>query len=216
MRRNGFSLLEVSMSMAILSVVSLLGFVVLKSSTEAAALSGAKAEVQANLRDAMTALTAELREAYTDRTVLAVPPIAPAETMSVQATEGGLGVMYQIPEPTGGPDMVTSSLPVFILWENEDTYGPDGGFNARLDEGEDGNGDGTLTRRLIRSQGDEETIIGGANNLSGVQFQLLPNQDSGDNTLTSIRIWLEASKRYGPGDGKLVRAELEATIHMAN
>ena len=62
MNNQGHTMVEMMVSMAILSIVSLLGFIVLQSSTSSAQLANAKVDVQNNLRDTMAVLTAELRE----------------------------------------------------------------------------------------------------------------------------------------------------------
>ena len=216
MRKTGFTMLEVTISMSLLSIVALLGFVVLRGSTESAALTQAKGEVQAGVRDAMTAITAEVRAAYTQRTVDAVPPIAPRDTDSIVVSAAGDEITFQVPVRLDTPEMVRSSTPITIRYENEDTYETGIGFNAILDPGEDLNEDGLLTRRLVRTQNGLSTVLGATNNISGVQFQLLPNQSNRNNQMTTLYIWLEASKRYGPGPGKMVRAQLETTIALEN
>lgn len=216
MRKRGFTLVEVTLSMGLLSVVALLAFVVLRGSTETAALAQAKAEVQAGVRDAMNAITAELRTAYTQRTVDTIPPIAPRNTVSIVVSEAGDEITFQIPVRLETPEMVQSSLPITIRYENEDTGGSGMSGNAILDPGEDSNEDGMLTRRLLRTQDGISTVVGATNTLSGVRFQLLPNQSVRNNQLTTLYIWLEASKRYGPGQGKMVRAQLETTIALEN
>lgn len=216
MDKRGYSLLEIMIAMSILSIISLLGYVMLVSSTESAQLARAKAEVQANLRDVMAELTSELREAYTERTVNAAPPIAPEDTEAIAVTEDGESVTFQVPEPTGDPNRVQSSAPITFTLQMEDTYQSETGFNAVLDGGEDANDDGVLTRRIVRIQGNEERPIGGANNISACTFQLLPSQVSGNNQLTTLRIWLQATKSYGLSPPTLVRGELESRIHLAN
>ena len=216
MRKAGFTLLEVSMALTILSVVSLLSFIVLRSSTESASLSQAKADVQASLRDVMTVLSDEVRSAYTDRTVASQPPIAPEDTQSIFIDEDGTQLTCQVPIPTGTATMVTASSPIVFRWENEDLASTTGLPNARLDPGEDTNGDGALTRRVVREQSGVTTVVGAANNISNLQFQLLSNAATEETALTKLRIHLEATKRYGEGEGKWVRAQLETTIDLAN
>ncbi len=216
MRRHGFSLLEITIAISILSIISMLGYVMLISSTESAQLAQAKAEVQGNLRDVMGELTSALREAYTARTVNAAPPIAPEDTAAIRVSEDGQSVTFQVPVAIDDPSRVQSSAPITFLLQNEDTYESEIGFNAVLDGGEDTNGDGVLTRRIARIEGGQEVPVGVANNISACTFQLLPSEDSGNNQLTTLRIWLEASKSYGLSPPTLVRGELESRIHLAN
>jgi prepilin-type N-terminal cleavage/methylation domain-containing protein len=207
-KNTGFSLLEMSISMAILSIISLLGFIVLQSSTESAAIATGKNKVQSDLRDVMQLLTSEVREAYTRRTIDAM--IAPDETEAIQVSEDGESITWQTPVPVDGPGMVTVSAPITVFFENEDENG-----NALLDDGEDTNQDGVLTRRLVRVQDGTETTLAAANNISAVQFALLPNSDTGNDMLTTLQISLESAIRYG-GDDKLVRAALESRIDLKN
>lgn len=212
----GFTMLEMMVSSAIMTVISLLCFIALRASSESAALAQAKAEVQANLRDTLNELTQEVREAYTDRTVAPGfgTPIAPEDTESIAIAEEGLRVTFQVPVPTDGSGNVTSTSPISIEWRNEDTNTGDG-FNAVLDPGEDANEDGALTRRLVRIQDGLETVVGGANNISGCFMQLVPSANVNSNLNTTFFIWLEASKSYGIGD-KIVRAEAECSIDLVN
>ncbi|HPO15671.1 MAG TPA: prepilin-type N-terminal cleavage/methylation domain-containing protein [Candidatus Hydrogenedentes bacterium] len=215
MRKHGFTLLELMMSMGILTIVSLLGFIVLASSTESAELSQVKNEAQASLRDAMAALTSEVREAYTQRTVDPVPPLAPAGAASITVSSTGDSITYYVPEPTGDATFVRASAPITILYQNEDGTGG-GTTNGKLDPGEDTNGDTMLTRRLIRTQGGETTVLGSANDLSLVSFQLIKNQNVNDNNMTTLAVTLEAAKYYGRALEKVVRVRLQGSIDLKN
>ena len=216
MRKSGFTLAEMMVSMGILTIVSLLGFIALRSSTEASSLALALAEVQGSLRDAMGAITSEARGAYTDRTVESPELLAPENAVRIEVTEGGAAIVFQVPVPTDGPDMVTASAPITIRFENEDLPGVGGEPNAVLDDGEDTNEDGRLTRRIVREQAGVQTVVGAANTISQAVFELLPNADAGNDTLTTLRVWMEATKRYGSGPGNIVRAQLESTVDLKN
>jgi len=213
MRKNGYTLLEVSISMALLGIVSLLSFMALRSSTESASLSQAQAQVQGNLRDAMNEITSAVRQAYSQRTVTVVPPLAPVGAISIQVPTDGRSVSFQVPVPSGTPDMVAVSPRITIRYENEDIAG--GTPNAVLDPGEDTNNDQLLTRRLVWTQAGTTRVVGGANDLSQVQFQLRPSL-SGGNNLTTLYVFLESTKRYGVGEGKIIRAQTESTVYLEN
>lgn len=215
MKNKGYSLLEVSISMALLSIVSLMGFMALKSSTESAALSQAQGEIQANLRDVMTELVGTVREAYTQRTVDVVPPLAPEGAASVLVNAAGNSLTFQVPEPSASPGLVVASAPITVRFENEDVAEGAVGPNARLDSGEDKNGNGMLDRRLLWTQAGETRVVGGANNLSQARFELRPNAVN-NNLRTTLYVFLEATKRYGGGEGILIRGQLESTIHLEN
>ncbi len=209
MRKNGFTLVELAVSTAVLSVISLLAYVVLSSSMESAALAQAKSESQSNLRDVMGALTSELRLAYTARTIDAL--VAPEDTEAIRLGESEKEIIYQIPVPTGGPDMATASLPIMVTLYNEDDDG-----DGILDSDEDTNEDGALNRRVVRIQGGEETILAAANDISDLQFELLSHMDTGNDRLTRVRIRLESVKHYGSNKEKTSRAELESIIDIKN
>lgn len=209
MNTHGHSLLEVMVSTAILTVVSLLGFIVLQSSTSSAQLSSAKVDVQNDLRDTMAVLAGTLREGVTQATTEATG--APPDLAPVSVSEDGDAITIQVPEPAPGEAMFEYSTPITFWLENEDANG-----NGRLDPGEDTNEDGVLTRRIVRTQDGENRPVASARNIDEVTFELLEHQAAGNNTLTTVRILLRGSKRYGPGDGKPVRAEMTSNIRLVN
>ncbi len=213
-KRGGYTLLEVMLAISILTVVSLLGFVVLKTSTESAALVNAKEEMQSALRDVMSLLNAEVGEAYSERSTDAEPPLSPDGVEAISVSEDGRSIVFQVPEPSGDSRMVVGSNPITISLENEDfPVGETNEGNGRLDDGEDENDDGVLTRRLLRIQDNTTTVLGAANCISNVRFQLQPVAN-GPRTVLSVL--LTASKRYGQGEGRLIRAQLQGSITMAN
>ncbi len=209
MKSYGYSLLEVMVASTVLGVVSLLGFVVLKSSNEAAQLTTAKVDVQNHLRDSMAVISSELREAVSSETTNRTG--APEDLYSVAVDETGSAITFQVPEPLAGEDQFAYSTPITYRLENEDLNG-----NGRLDPDEDANDDGVLTRRIVRSQDGVDVPIASANSIDSVTFQLVANQATGNNQLTTVNIQLSGSKRYGPGEGKLVVSELESSIRLVN
>jgi len=215
LKHDGYTLLEVTLSISLLTVVSLLGFVVLKTSTESAALASAKEEMQAGLRDAMAAISADVSVAYSERSTDAEPPLSPSGVESMNVSEDGRSIVFQVPEPSQDSRMVIGSAPITIILENEDRMeGTTGEGNARLDPGEDENGDGVLTRRLVRTDADGTTVLGAANCIADVQFQLQPAVAGGASTVLWVQ--LTGSKRYGQGEGRLIRAQLQSAITMTN
>lgn len=209
MKSYGYSLLEVMVASTILGVVSLLGFVVLKSSNEAAQLSTAKVDVQNHLRDSMAVMSGELREAVSSETTNRTG--APEGLYSIAVDETGNSVTFQVPEPVAGEEQFAYSTPITYSLVNEDVNG-----NGLLDEGEDANEDGVLTRRIVRTQDGVEVPVASANSIDTVTFQLVANQATGNRELTTVNIQLTGSKRYGPGEGKLVVSELESSIRLVN
>ena len=94
---------------------------------------------------------------------------------------------------------------------NEDDNG-----NGRLDPDEDENGDGVLTRRIVRLQDGESVPIASANTIDTVLFTLVKNKVVGNLELTTINISMSGSKRYGPGEGKLIVSEMETNVRLVN
>lgn len=209
MNDHGHTMIEMMVSMAILSIVSLLGFIVLQSSTSSAQLANAKVDVQNNLRDTMAALTEELREGVTEITTEKTG--APADLFPVAISDEGRSITFQMPEPVAGEGMYAYSRPVTFSLQNEDVN-----ENGQLDPDEDTNSDGALTRRIVRSQNGETTPVAGATTIDGVTFTLLANQATGVTDMTTVQITLRGSKRYGAGDGRPVLAEMTSNIRLVN
>ena len=209
MNNQGHTMVEMMVSMAILSIVSLLGFIVLQSSTSSAQLANAKVDVQNNLRDTMAVLTAELREGVTEITTEKTG--APEDLFPVAIGDEGRSITLQMPEPVAGEAMYAYSTPVTFSLENEDANG-----NGRLDPDEDTNSDGALTRRVVRSKDGATEPVAGATTIDTVNFTLLANQAAGVTDLTTVQIILRGSKRYGAGEGKPIFAEMTSNIRLVN
>lgn len=214
MSRDGFTLLELMVSMAILSVVSLLGFIVIRSSHESRVLIEAQGLVSSDLRAVMGALTAELELAYMEPRRASV--LRPEGVENVEVSADGHTITFYRPVADDSPQGYRWEGPIVFTWFSEDlpADGTDG--NGVLDDGEDANGNGVLDRRVLRIQGGETRVVGAANTISRAEFELLENEDPADNRLTSLRIRIEASAAHGPGNGKLVRSALESRIRFMN
>jgi prepilin-type N-terminal cleavage/methylation domain-containing protein len=214
MRNSGYTLLELVVSAAIFAIVSGISMVALMSATKTASMTEAQAQVQANLRTAMSEMALELRSAYSQRLVDA--SLAPEDAESIRVSGDGASVTFQIPVLVENQDIVGVSTPITYRFENEDLPEVETGVgNTLLDEGEDANGDGVLTRRMMRVQDGAETIVGLPNEISLVRFSLEPNPLDG--TLTTLRIEIEGAKRYaGRSENEIVRARLESSIRIEN
>lgn len=156
MRNGGFTFVEVMLSLAMTSVVVLLGFMAIQSAAESVEVADATADTLQSLRNVMGMVTQELEMASSQDLEGLCAPIHVSESMPE--------VTFQVPLDDTGESW---SDPITYLFENEDTDG-----DAQLDDGEDTNGDGVLTRRLVRLQGDTEMILAAANNLHDVDFDL--------------------------------------------
>lgn len=215
MKKNaGFTLLEMSISVAILSIVSLLTFVTLRATSESSVSNAVKEQLGAELRETAVSLAAEIRQAYTERTVDADPPHAPEEAFSLGVINSGKGITFCTPVQIPGSPRPGAGERITIEYQNEDTVG---GANGKLDASEDTNGDGVLTRRLVRKVGTSTQVIGAANNISGVTFTLLDNAADVSQAKNLLRIQLTASKGYeSGGETRLITDQIETTVALEN
>jgi len=217
-KQDGFTLPELLISMSILSIISLLGYVVLVTSTQSANLTTAQSQLQASLRDTMQALSAEVRMAYSQQTVASQNPgevTLPSlvGTPPIAVGSGGKSITFRVPTATLTSAVPTPSQPITIQLRNEDLGGA--AANGKLDPGEDTNGDGMLNRRLERTQNGVTVPLGAINDLADVEFELLKSEDTGNNNLTILRVRLVASKHWGL-KRQLVNAVLESRLHLEN
>lgn len=207
----GFTLLEMSIAVAILSVVSLLSFLAIQSGAETSAVAAAKEEVAAGLRQTLLDLTQEVRQAYTDRTVASAPRHAPVNAASITVTNTGKGLSFYVPTKSNTPQPAAAG-PITITFENEDANA-----NGKLDTGEDKNGDGVLTRRLVRQQGTTKTPLGAANVLSSVTFTLSKNAATASNVKNTLTIKLQGNKVVERrGKEFTVKSNVESQLSLEN
>jgi len=199
---GGFTLLELTVSMAILLIVSILTFVVTNSTTEAAGVSEAKEVAQGAVRDAMTAMTAELQLASKTSNPALTPPL---EALDVSDDDYG-ELTFQVPLDASATQW---STPITYRFVNEDDHDGAGAHNGRLDDGEDLDEDGALTRRIVRIQDGAETTLGAVNDLSAVTFLLNPTNDVLTIMLTGSRPLLER-------DYEQVWAQATSSVYLLN
>ena len=197
--RYGFTLLEMSISMAILVVVSLLTFVVTTSTTSAIAVSQAKEMAQASVRNTLADMTSELALASKKTNAALTPPLQALTVGS--STE----ILFQIPADSNG---VVWSAPITYRFINEDV-GANGG-NARLDLGEDTDGDGALSRHIERIQGETRRVVGAANDVSSVQFALNPP------TNDILTITVTATKATNNRRQDIISATATSSVYLLN
>jgi len=210
--QSGFSLLELLVATSILLVVSALSFVVLQSSTENNVMSAAKAEVNNDLRNVIAAITSEVRMAYTERTTDSDPPLAHEDARAIEVWDGGREIEFMIPEPSPASAIPLPSSRIVIRWENEDAN-----ENGQLDPGEDENGDGVLNRRVVRDQDGDTTVLGSANNISGLFFSLEESIADDSDIPNNLVVWLAGKKTYGPGEDRAyTQAQVETRIKLEN
>lgn len=172
MSTRGFTLVELVISMAILTIISVLGVVALQTSTSSVATAESKADVQDNIRDVLAAMSRELQMASKISDDSLTPPLDAVTVNQNPAPGSPTELVFQTPTNGSGRNW---TRPIRFRFVNEDAN-----ENGRLDEGEDLDDDGVLSRRVLRIQdrnGDGDTIdvgerapVGGANDLSDVQF----------------------------------------------
>ncbi|HOV74592.1 MAG TPA: type II secretion system protein [Candidatus Hydrogenedentes bacterium] len=171
-RMYGFTLLETTMSIALLSILGVLTITVINSMNAGVAISTTKARAQGGVRDVLVALNAELEQASKQTNSSLNPPLQPLTLLSASS------VRFQVPADNLG---TSYSQPITYTFVNEDANG-----NGLLDANEDTNGDGALTRCIMRAQaGVPQRVVGGINDLANVQFSLNAANDVLTITVTS-------------------------------
>lgn len=171
---EGFSLMELLVAVTIVSILAVMGMIALQSSNTSMAVAQAKAKVQANVRDALQAITEEVQLAGKQADPSLAPPLQPVQIIEDPAENSPVEVAFQIPVDSTG---LNWSNRIRFRFVNEDVNG-----NNLLDSGEDTDEDGVLSRRIIRLEdrngdGDmadagETVVVAGVNDLSNVQFAL--------------------------------------------
>ena len=181
MKKDGMTLLELTIAMGMTVVVAVLGFIAVQTSGRSMAVATAQDKVQGNVRNVLAEITRELELAAS----VTNDPFV--EALEVSHDQSQPEVTFQIPLDTSGTNW---SSPITYRYVNEDLN-----YNNKLDEGEDEDGDGLLTRRIIRIEDGEERLIGGANDLSHVDFYLEPDGKVLQVMLTSTT-QIDAAREY--------------------
>lgn len=207
--QGGFTLLEVTIVMAILSVFSLLGFVAITSATQATILADARTQVQSDLRQMVTLMADDLQMASKTPNPSLTPPLQAVRINRDIDANSPVEIVFQVPLDGSGNRW---SRPIRYRFFNEDLNG-----NRRLDPGEDVDGDGALSRRILRLQdlnGDgtfdgpgETVMVGTANNISALDFAF--NNDR-------ITITATADRLVGTREDFPVTAAVTTTVYLLN
>lgn len=206
MKNSGFTLLEVMIASALLTIISLLGFVALQSSARAVNVNQAVALVEADARNVLRAIMREVEFAVKPA---AVGATLPPDVQGLQVHDNNRAVTFQTPTNAA---FTTFSAPITFRFETEDTPLAVPGFefgNAVLDPGEDVNNDGVLNRRVLRIQGGETQVLGSANTIADARFELLEGN-------TVLRITIVATTRIEPLQQRLTRHELQGDVYLMN
>ncbi|HOJ68227.1 MAG TPA: prepilin-type N-terminal cleavage/methylation domain-containing protein [Candidatus Hydrogenedentes bacterium] len=207
--RNGFTLLELMMAMAVLGVVAVISGAVYVSTYRSTLINAAANDLQREVRDALTALNAEVQFAVKS----ARPGLTlPAGAQAISISPDGRTVTYTVPTDLSGQNF---SQPITIAFVTEDQPVPEGSWqeefgNAVLDGGEDQNGDGILNRQLVITRDGETHPLGAANSLANVRFALSPDGSMLIVTVTGTR------RIRGAGLDQVIRFDTTSNIYLMN
>lgn len=207
--RQGFTLLELLISMAILTVFMLLGGLAVQMSITSVDTAEAAGMVQAEVRNVLQAVSAELALSAKRGNDALTPPLQDVTITENPAPNAPIELVFQVPLDDVGR---TWSNPIRYRFVTEDANG-----NARLDPGEDSNGNGRLDRCIERIQdrngdGDaddpgERTVLAGANNLNDVRFARVGNE---------IVVTVEATRLPGRQRIRPVTARVTGRVYLLN
>jgi prepilin-type N-terminal cleavage/methylation domain-containing protein len=208
--KTGFTLVELMVSTGILTVVAVLSFIALSSSYSAESVIEAQTSLQTELRGVLSTMAQELELAY-------APPRpgdetnAPQGVAPIQVDPVSKSITFYKPAPANVLTGYEWQGPITYSFQNEDANG-----NNILDPGEDTNGDGVLTRRIVRTFQSQTVPVGAANSLSNVSFALLESSNPTDDRRLRLEITLEANRWVGPGQRSLAKQRVQTQIRLLN
>ena len=211
-RNAGFTLLELTVSVVLLTVIGLLGYIASSGSLKAVDLNEKMTTLQEELRSTMRALSDEVQPAVKKaRDGFELP--TGAQELKVGSTANATSITFTVPTDMTGTHF---SGVMTIRHESEDvtdaSLGPGYYGNAALDPGEDTNGDGVLNRRLvlIRPDGSRQAL-GGGNHLARVVFNL-----SADGSMLNVIMCATMQVETGRSQTRILRHWLTSNIYLMN
>jgi prepilin-type N-terminal cleavage/methylation domain-containing protein len=206
---KGFTLLELMVTTGIIVIIGGLALTAMVSSNESVQAATTASLVQSNVRETLLLMNEELQLASKVTDDSLNPPLNAVTINQNPAPNSPVEIVFQVPRTGSGRNW---SRPIRYRYINEDAND-----NNLLDDGEDTNGDGALTRRIFRLQdlngdGDfddpgESRPLGTSNDLSDVQF--VRNGDVITVTLTARKIM--GGRRTSP-----VTATATGRIYLLN
>ncbi len=228
---KGFSLIELMIAVSILSIVSLLGWVALHTSTQQTSLAAAQSGAQQAVRSVAMLLSEEIEVASAADRENVNPPVTglrinspcmadPDGLVNNGGTSCETEVVFETPPDVTG----TPWTKVRIRYINEDENG-----NGKLDAGEDVNADQRLNRGFYRiedrdgdggvSESGDMVLLGSTNSIVAASFALSENGQVVTLQLTAEREIVGAYvEDQGTGENvpATVQSDLRTDIYMLN
>jgi len=232
-RTYGFTLIETVIATGVLSILLLMAYGAAEVTLSSTRVATAEMRAQTSVRATLEEIGRELELGAGLETAAGFNGVAPVRIFLDGVEQppglGGDLIVFQIPLDATG---AIWSTPIQYRFVNEDANG-----NGLLDPGEDaanpidpandGNDDGLLTRRIVREQdgngdGDfddpgERRVVGSANDVSAVQFQLGPTGDMVTITLSATTV-IEGTSRYEDTEprARQAGAQVQTRVYLAN
>ena len=207
---HGFTLLELTMAVAILSVVSMMSLMAIMSTTESTQLTATMSSCHSEARAVLSALSRELELSATSSDE-DLSPALQAITLAEEPPEGAQWELtFQVPvDPVAG----LWSEPITYRYMNEDLNG-----NALLDAGEDTDEDGRLSRHLLRMQTvdgvPQITLLAAARNISRLDLVPLIDEEGVPQRLSVLVAC--STNPSGEAEGSLISTRLSGNIYLSN
>lgn len=211
-RNAGFTLVELSISIALIVLISLLGYLASSGSLKSVDLTQRMTTLQEELRSTMRALSDQVQPAVkAARAGLELP--AGAQALTIVDTADPHAISFTV--PTDMTYTVFSGVTT-IQFETEDLpaasiengqYG-----NGVLDSGEDKNGDAMLNRRLVMIRPDgTRQVLGGSSHLANVTFNL-----SADGSMLGVTMVATMRLETGKSKTRMLLYTLTSSIFLMN
>lgn len=212
MKNNaGFTLVEMTMVTAMTVVVGGIVIMGLLSTLQAVKVSEASTESSNQARSVLAALEKELCMAGTVANTTVTPAVSPIAITYADVDTGRVSTI-EFQEPTG----TGWSTPIRFTYLNEDDNG-----NGALDGDEDTDGDGVLSRRIVRTQttGGKTvtTIVAAANDVSDWRAELTLDKTQRPSLLD---LTIQCSRRMEDGTSAAqahqAQSEVSTNIYLSN
>jgi prepilin-type N-terminal cleavage/methylation domain-containing protein len=206
--RAGFTLLELSISVALLVIVALLGFVAARGSMKSVDLTRRMTTLQEELRSSMRALSDQVQSAVKRPRLNAILPPGAAQSLRVV---NPTTITFVTPTNMTGAAFSGVTTIQFVDEDLPDT-GIDGGQfgNGQLNSGEDTNSNGVLDRQLVMTlPNGTQQVLGSGGHLADMVFTLSP--DGG-----MLQVAMVATMRLEQSKTRMLQYRLASNIFMMN